>query len=98
MNQACPTAVVSLSKISLFFEVVLVKLEAFKCVFVIYYVLMKLRCSKNIVKFAFVFFTFSVLNRVLEPTILMEMKLDDGKTETFEVTHHFSFKKNVLLY
>ncbi|XP_065053535.1 COMM domain-containing protein 5-like [Rhopilema esculentum] len=27
----------------------------------------------------------SVLNRVLEPTILMEMNLDNGKSETFEV-------------
>ena len=28
---------------------------------------------------------FSALNRVLEPTVLMELKLSDGKVHTFEV-------------
>jgi len=30
-------------------------------------------------------FFFSVLNRVLEPTVLMEMTLSDGNIHTFEV-------------
>jgi len=29
--------------------------------------------------------TFSVLNRVLEPTVLMEMSLSNGSIHTFEV-------------
>ena len=34
-----------------------------------------------------VFFFFSSLSRVLEPSVLMEMKLSDGKIHTFEVRH-----------
>ena len=32
-------------------------------------------------------FFFSSLSRVLEPSVLMEMKLSDGKIHTFEVRH-----------
>ena len=34
-----------------------------------------------------VFLFFSSLSRVLEPSVLMEMKLSDGKIHTFEVRH-----------
>lgn len=34
-----------------------------------------------------VFFFCSSLSRVLEPSVLMEMKLSDGKIHTFEVRH-----------
>lgn len=29
--------------------------------------------------------SFSALNRVLEPSVMMELKLSDGKIHTFEV-------------